>query len=108
MPSTHIRAIPQQEIAGGLQTVPNSATDLTVKDTIIFQIVVANKTGSAATFLVLDKAGSPKTLIPTVSLAANTVMVWNFPDGVLMTGGVRWQAGTASALDAEIFGVYRS
>jgi hypothetical protein len=84
--------------------VPAVAADLTTKDTWVEQIVVANKTGAAATFTVVDKAGTPKTLVPTVSLPANSLTVMSFPKPVKMTGGVNWVAGTADALEAEVKG----
>jgi len=93
----------QSQIPDGLKVVPNSAADLTTTDTWIFQIVVANKTGSAVTFTVKDKQSTPLELFNAVSLAANSITVAAFPEGVKMIGGVNWVAGTASALIAEVY-----
>lgn len=78
---------PPRQLTRGLQVVPSSLTDVTSTTTVLYQLVVANTTGSAVTFLVQDKASTPKTLIPTVSIAANTVYVIAFPEGTYLTGG---------------------
>lgn len=96
---------PQRQIARGYQTVPSSLTDVTTTNTVIYQLTVANKTGTAATLLIQDRQGTSKTIIPTVSIAANTVYVIAWPEGTYCTGGMKWQAGTGSALDAEIVAV---
>jgi len=107
MPFSPNRSIPQRELTGGLQTIPNVAADLSTVDTWIYQIVLANKTGGAVTVTILDKAASPKTLLGAVSIAANTTYVVAFPDGVKMTDGVNWVASAANSIDAEVFGTYR-
>ncbi len=107
MPITHLRSIPLKEITAGLQTVPNVATDLTTTDSVIFQITLANITAGAVTFTVKDKAGSPKSLLEAVSIAANTSYVIAFPEGVWMTGGITWSASAANSLNAEIYGTYK-
>ncbi len=107
MPFSPNRSIPQRELTGGLQTIPNVAADLTTVDTWIFQIVLSNKTAGAVTVTITDRASSPKTLIPTVSIAANTAYVIAFPDGVKMTDGVNWVASASNSIDAEVFGTYR-
>ena len=85
-----------------LQTVPDSSTALSASDTWIFQIVVTNTTGTAATFTMTDRASSPKTLLPAVSIAANTTYIIPFPEGQKMKGGILWLTGTTSALTASI------
>lgn len=102
--SRSLRQYPRHEIGGGLSVVPDSATDVTDSRSFITQISVANVTGGAVTFLVQDKASSAKTLVPTISIPANTVIIMHWPDGVLMTGGISWTAGAADSLHAEVFG----
>jgi hypothetical protein len=92
----------------GLQIPPSSATDLTTKDTVIYQLVVANTTGSSATLTINDKQGSPLSLLSAVSFAANGTTVLNFNEGVRMLGGVRWSQGTANALNVELFAFVHS
>jgi hypothetical protein len=82
--------------------VPDSATDLTTKDTWVYQLSVSNKSASAVTIQVLDKAATPRNLVPTVSLDAASLAIMSWPMGVKMTGGVRWVASAADALEAEI------
>lgn len=93
--------------ARGIELVPNTATDVTSTDSTVFQITAVNKTGTAATLLVQDRQGTPRTLIPTVSIPGNTVFVAAFPEGVYMTSGVTWTAGTANAIEAEILVFYK-
>lgn len=98
------RSMPRYELTGGLSVVPNSATDVSTTNSYVCQISVANVTAGAVTFLVVDKASSAKTLVPTISIPANTLIVMNWPNCVKMTSGISWTAGTGSALHAEIFG----
>lgn len=98
------RAYPGTQLTQGLVVVPATPTDLAATDAIIFQIVVANVTASAATITVSDKAGSPLALLNTVTIAPYTTYVVAFPEGVWMTSGITWTGGTASALNAEVFG----
>ena len=93
-------------IANNLQLVPNTTTDVIAKDCYVYQIVVANLHNSTVTFTVVDKATSAKTLVPSVSLAANSTTVFSFPRGVKMTGGVNWVASTADKLHASIDAYY--
>lgn len=104
--STTFRQAPRKEIGGGLSTVPNVATDVTTSRSYIKQISVANKTGGAVTFTVTDKASSAKTLVPTISIPANTLIIMSWPDLVQMNGGISWSASAGTSLDAEIFGYY--
>ena len=94
------------QVTRGLQLVPASATDVVAHTAWIYQLVVANIHTSAVTLLVQDKATSAKTLVATVSLAANSLTIMSFPEGVKMTGGIRWTAGTADKLHAEIAAFY--
>ena len=108
MPVPTSRAFPQTELTAGLVTIPNVAADLTTEDTYVFQIVLVNKTAGAVTVTITDKATSAKTLVPTLSIAANTTQILSYPEGVKMTGGINWVAGAASSIDAEIKGYVQS
>src|SRR5689334_9806740 len=92
-----------KEIGNGLVAVPTSATDLTTTDSWINQIVLVNTTGGSLTVTITDKQGSPLTLVPTVSLAANTLYVTVFPFAIKMTSGITWSASGAG-ITGEIFG----
>ncbi len=95
-----------KQVARGLQVVPASATDVVAHTAWVYQIVVSNINTAAVTLLVQDKATTPLTLVPTVSLAANSLTIINIPGGIKMTGGIRWIAGTADKLHAEIEAYY--
>jgi hypothetical protein len=60
----------------------------------VTEMTFTNTNGSAVTILVQDNQTTPAILIPTVSLAANSVMTVDFPEGALCVGGVSWQAST--------------
>jgi len=88
----------------GVQVVPNSATDLTTKDTWLYQLSVANKSAGAVTLQVLDKASTPRNVVPTINLDANSLAIMSWPEGVKCAGGVRWVASVSGALEAEVVG----
>lgn len=94
-------------VTQGLQVVPNTTTILTTTDTMVFQIVVSNVSGGAATFRVRDKQGTPLILIPVISIATATHQIYDYPQGVLLKGGMDWESNTASALNAEVVATYK-
>lgn len=88
--------------------VPNSSlTDVLTTDTEIYQLSVANITGGACTLLVKDRQATALTIIPTTSLAANTITIYHWPEGYFASGGVQWQAGTGSCLHAQFKAAYK-
>ena len=92
-------------IGAEIRVVPATLTAVTAKDTWVTSIHVANVTGTAATLLVQDTAGTPLTLIPTESIAPNTAKSWSWTGrGIKLAGGLKWQAGTVSALHGVIIG----
>lgn len=93
-----------RSLTGGLATVPNSAADVTTSTTRVYQVVMVNKTAGQVTLTVTDKASPAKTLIPGITLDANSLAVANFAEGVQMNGGVRWTAGAADSIDADVVG----
>lgn len=96
--------MPSRELVGSLVPVPTSPTDVTTVDTWVRQILVSNTTAAPITFTVKDKQSTPRNIIPTVSIAANSVsLVVSAPDAIFAPGGVNWQAG-GSGLEAEVFG----
>lgn len=106
--STLHKATYTQQVSPNAQTVPSSATPLTATDTLLFSIYAANKTASAVTFTVVDAQTVAKTIVPTISIPANTLVLIEWIDGVLLKGGMTWNAGTGSALDAEVTASFRS
>lgn len=95
-----------KQVTRGLVLVPDSATDVTTEDTWLYQLTVANKTAGAVTLQVLDKAGTPRNVVPTISLDANSLAIMSWPQGVKCTGGLRWVASAASSLEAEVVAGY--
>ena len=96
------RNTPQEIVSEGLVAVPTGSTALVSVDAFIFQISVSNTTGGSLTFLVTDKNSTGAiTLVPTVPIPANTIIIMSWPEGVKMNGGIQWQAG-GSGLTAEV------
>jgi hypothetical protein len=98
------RTSPQKVVVEGLTTVPLAPTDLTSKNTVLYQIAVANKTASSVALYVKDKQSSAKILIPGVAIAGSGTALFEWQEGVLMLDGVNYNASAANALDVEIFG----
>jgi hypothetical protein len=95
-----------REYDSTMTTVPDSNTAVTTTTTKVQLIWCANTTGNAVTLTMTDNQQSPKTYVPAVSLPANSVTVMaNSPVGIRWLGGIKWQAGTASALNCQIVGV---
>jgi hypothetical protein len=85
-----------------IQTVPNTPTAIATSDMEIYQLTIGNITGSACTFTLADRATSAKTILATVSIAANTTYVIAWPEGIFMDEGATWTSGTASCLNASV------
>jgi hypothetical protein len=101
--ATWNRALPQREIDAALQTVPTTAADLTTTDTYIFQMVFTNTGAGSTTIKVVDKQGTPKVLVSDQStFAAGNTVVFAFPQGAFMKGGVNWVV--SGTVDAQIYG----
>jgi hypothetical protein len=94
--------IPPQIVA-----VPAVAADLTATTSVMWQITVANTTASAITFLVKDKQATPRTILPTVSIAGNTTYIVSWPEGQYCDGGINWVASGAG-LEASVVGSRKS
>lgn len=88
-----------------MQVVPSSTTVLTATTTKVQLILCNNQTATAATLTITDGSGTPKTYFPAVSIAANSVVMLYSGVGFTMTSGVKWSAGTATAIYCQIEGV---
>ena len=91
----------RRQLLSDLQFVPNVAADLTTTDTWIFQLTIT--TGSSGTTLTInDRATSAKSLLNSVSLAANTTYILTWPEGVKMKNGINWVAGAATTVTIAV------
>lgn len=88
-----------------MQVLPTSSTALTSTTTKVQLIICNNQTASAATLTITDNSGTPKVYFPTVSVAANSVVVLYSGVGFTMTSGIKWYAGTSTAIYCQIEGV---
>ncbi len=92
----------KRRVMSAISVVPNSGTDLATKDSILYNIHVCNVTGSAATFTLADKQSVPRYVLNAYSVPANSYVSIQFNEGLLMSGGVTWSAGTANALQGYL------
>lgn len=87
-----------------IQAVPSTPTNLTSTDTWVFQLVVSNTTAGALTLTISDRASSPLAIFTTVSIAANSVQIYNFQEGIKFKSGLTWSAsntGLTAAIKAK-------
>jgi len=73
-------------------------------DTCVEALYLTNVTATDATVTVTNAAGTINYTSPAFKLAANsstTIPLY----GLKVTGGVRWSAGTASAVHGQIVGI---
>lgn len=86
----------------GPQFMPSASTDVTSKNAFVDMISLSNVSGGAVTARVSDKSTNCNSgvcdIIPTVSLAANTVYIAELKGGLPFVGGINVQAGSANAI----------
>ena len=90
-----------------LQVVPDSSTDLTTTDTLLYSMYVTNVTGGTVTLTVQDKQDTPLSLLNELSIGAHQSLSAEFLDGIVCPGGVTWVASVADALHAAVTGTYK-
>lgn len=61
------------------QAVPTSSTPVVTVDAYLQTVTVTNTSGSAVSFTLADRQGSPVAVMAAVSIAANTTYVIAFP-----------------------------
>lgn len=84
-------------------SVPNSLTALTASKTWVQFISCANTTAGATTLLVQDTAGT-NVLLPTVTVAANQVILASYGRFGIPITGIKWQAGGSSIITCQVVG----
>lgn len=89
--------------------VPNTSTAVTTSNSFLQFLYLANATSSTVTVTLTDNSTACSsgacTIWPTVSIAANSVYVASL-GGMYVTGGVKWSAGTATAVVGYMLGNY--
>ena len=90
-----------------LQVVPDSSTDLTATDTLLYSMYVSNVTGGTVSLQVLDKQSVPREVIPTTSIGPHQILSAEWLDGIVCPGGVTWVASAADSLQAAVTGTYK-
>lgn len=90
------------------ELMPNSATDVLAEDCYVdgITLTLSRSASAAVTVDIYDKQGTP-TLILSLTIQPGENYGTPFPSGGRYApGGVRWVAGTASAVVAHIWGHY--
>jgi hypothetical protein len=88
-----------------IQTVPNSSTAVTANTLQITDFFCTNTTATAATITLTDTAGN--VIVSAKSIAAHDFVALiqaSTGGGGIVAVGVKWQAGTASALNCYLGG----
>lgn len=85
----------------GIQVVPTMLTALSASTIAVSDWWCNNTTASAVTLTVTDTAGHAYT--SAFSIPANSIFNPFFHKGLIMQG-IKWQAGTSSALNCQIIG----
>ena len=104
--SSERQVVYSHTVSETITTVPAVAADLTTTDSRIWQISVANTTAAAITFLLKDKQATPRTVIPTISIAANTAYIISWPEGVFCSSGINWVA-SGVGLEVSVIASYK-
>lgn len=71
--------------------VPTSTGDAVTQTIWLDTMTLVNTTGAPVNVTIADKQGSPVTILPAVSIPANTLVVINF-GGTRMDSGFTWVA----------------
>ena len=109
--SATIRTAPITSCSPGTTAVDATATDVAigagtdilVVTTCVTSIYVNNKTASACTITIADRAGGPFNYVTTFSVPGNSDVTRQF-FGKSFTTGVKLTAGTAACLNAALTG----
>lgn len=75
-------------------------------DAWVFQIAATNIGGFPATLTIKDNQASPLFLLHSFGISGHKTVVFNFPEGVKMIGGITWNAGNSNVIHAEIMGFH--
>ncbi len=93
-----LQDITQVDVATG------AGSSLTTADTCVFKIYANNKSASPVTLTIEDRQGTPVSYSTSFSLPANSDIMRDF-SGMRFLSGVKVTAGTASTLNARLYGV---
>lgn len=87
-----------------MQAITTTPTTLTSTPTYVKVMWCVNTSGGAVTLSVTD-AGGTKEYLPTVSVLADSAMLAVGSDTGVYMNGIRWTAGSNSALSCQVQGV---
>jgi len=90
-----------------ITAVPSTPADLCATDAQIWQVSVCNTTAGALTFSLYDKQATPRYAVKAKSIAANDTVIYAWPEGLFLSGGITWGASN-TGLEVSIVGSYKS
>lgn len=85
----------------GLVTLTDTLAAVTAIDTRVMVIMLINLTTLIQTVTVTNGAGG--VYVPTMELRPSEARALNF-GGILFAGGVKWNAGAAASVNAQVMG----
>ena len=85
-----------------LSTTPTAATNFN-GDRCVLRVLLSNVTGSAASVTITDGQGTPVTYVSGFSIPANSNVILDLA-GMKFTSGLKWSAGTGSAVVGQVVG----
>ena len=87
----------------GAVTLPTTSTAVTTTATCVNAVLFNNTTSSIQTITVTDNQATPVAYLSSFQIPANSTFVYDL-QFVKMASGIKWSAGTASAVNAQIVG----
>jgi hypothetical protein len=91
----------------GLQMLPNASTSLTATTTCVAYLLLNNTSGSAVTVTLQDQTTNCNSaacqILSSFSIPANSNLMMPMY-GTKFTSGIKWNAGTATAVVADVIG----
>lgn len=87
-----------------LQAVPDTLTAVTGSSSLIKHVHFTNLTAGSITVSIRDNQDTPRFLLKNHPIGANITLTIDYPQGIPMYGGIRWQASVADSVDGMILG----
>jgi len=88
----------------GMVTLPTTSTAVTTTATCVNSVIFVNITASTQTVTFTDNQATPATYLSSFQIPANSTLVYGL-DFAKMSGGIKWSATNATAVNAQIVGM---
>ena len=88
----------------GMVAIPTTSTAATTTATCVSSVIFVNITGSTQTVTLTDNQGTPAAYLSGFQIPANSTLVYDL-SFAKMASGIKWSAGNASSVNAQIVGM---